>query len=110
MITAAQARELAATSDSAIEKFLEKLEPKIAAAAEAGKREFAVYEEGLWSNAETYLRVTETPIQARLCAALNRFGFGASVVQHGDAYVPRGLADDAGEGPAHINHVILIRW
>ena len=110
MITAQQARELALTSDSAIEKFLEKLEPKIVAAAEAGRRELAVYEEGLWCNSETFRPVAPTPPQTRLCEALNRFGFGASVVQHGDAYVPRGLADDIGEGPEYINHVILIRW
>lgn len=109
MITAAQARELTLTSTKAVEALLQKIEPKIIAAAENGQRQLHLYEEGLWNSVKYYRTVAATPLQKRLCEALKLLGFSAVVVAHGEAHAPRALEGDE-DAIEHVNHVILVRW
>ena len=48
--------------------------------------------------------------QARIIARLHDFGLEASWYRDNDSYVPRGLADDDGQGPAYSNYGIQIGW
>jgi hypothetical protein len=49
-------------------------------------------------------------IQARVMEDLRNAGFEVTFGRDGKSYVPRGLADDDGNGPSHINVGFHIKW
>lgn len=111
MITAHEAVQLVKTSDVEVERWLKIIDVKIREAASAGKRELALYEDGLWGAELVRVPVKPTPIQVRLCQKLTSLalGFSAKVEPHGEDYVPRGHEDRENPEP-YVNHVIVIRW
>lgn len=110
MITAGELRKVVETSQRQVDETLAKIEPKLVEAAEAGEREYACYREVPWDAKSSYCAPEPTRLQQKLVDALKSFGYSAKVEMHGDAYVPRGLADDDGNGPMHQNHVLVVRW
>jgi hypothetical protein len=110
MITASEAFSLVEASNSTIDKMLKILDPKIRAAAEKGQRQLPVFEEGWWDSVPSMSNIKPSPKQDRLIAALANHGFSARLENHGGVYIPKGLADDDGNGPEYVNACIVIRW
>jgi len=107
MITAKEAKVLYDESGAEVQIFLtNKVGPEIKKAAAAGTRSYVAHtgSEELWRN------VGPTPMIRATLAELKRLGYAASFGKYGDEYVPRGLADDNGKGPAHQNYGITITW
>jgi len=57
-----------------------------------------------------YLQSTVTPLQKAVELKLKELGYRAEFKLDGDKYVPRGLADDMGNGPTIQNYGIQISW
>ena len=112
MITAAEAKALAEASDAHLEKYLTLIEREIKPRAEKGDRVYECYVADLWECQETYKHPEPNALQQRVINALKAFPncYGVRWAASGDAYVPRGLADDFGEGPMYQNVCIHIRW
>lgn len=111
MITAAEAREIREHSSVRVQEILSQLEPDIRASAEKGLSELACYSvRELWTSVEAYNGRHATALQSRVMTELKELGYGVTFAPHGDQYVPRGLADDDGNGPSYQNWCIIIRW
>lgn len=109
MITATEAKKLYDQSGVEVQEYLkEKVEPKVTEAAKSGKRFTFIYLGSL----EPYRTVEQEllPIQKAVVEKLQELGYRARVVLDGDKYVPRGLADDNGEGPKYQNYGIQVGW
>ena len=109
MITATQAKQLYDESGAEVEQYLKfSIEPQVIEAAKAGKRTVTIHLNSL----EPYGRLDQvvTPIQRAVVSKLKELGYRATIELYGDRYVPRGLADDNGNGPEHQNFGILIGW
>jgi len=112
MITAQEARALSEASDAHLERYLALIDKEIRSHAEKGDRVYECYVEDLWVSKETYVHPSPDPLQQRVINALKMAPtfFGAEWRKSGDTYVPRGLANDDGEGPSYQNYCIHIRW
>lgn len=106
MINAIQARELVAESGVEADAVLKTLEPLITNVAKEGKRELFYFLDAL----PTYCNLPSTPLNKMVLSKLGTLGFSANISWSGDSYVPRGLADDDGNGPLHKNYGYHIRW
>ena len=109
MITAKEAKQLYDQSGAEVELFLKnEVEKRITDAAKGGKR-FVFIDLGcirLYEHVEQKL----TPLNRAVVERLVELGYRARVVLDGDKYVPRGLADDDGNGPKIQNYGIQIGW
>jgi hypothetical protein len=109
MITAKEAKELYDQSGQEVEDFLKhNVEQRVKKAAEGGKRQVFI-DMGSVKQFE-YLQHTITPLQQAVADKLKTLGYRAEIKLDGDYYVPRGLADDDGNGPAIQNYGIVISW
>lgn len=109
MITAAQAKELYDQSGKEVADFLKfKVEPAVMEAAKAGKRHIAIFldSKGPFDRLDQAIK----PVHRSVLAKLKELGYEASIAVYGDKYVPRGLADDVGNGPMYQNYGILVGW
>lgn len=107
MITAGQARALYDASGTEVDEFIEaKCSKQVKDAANTGKRIYTVHLESV----AAYTYPASTPLQKNVIAKLKSLGYTAVFGFYDEAYVPRGLADDAGEGPEHRNLGITISW
>jgi hypothetical protein len=106
MINAIQARELVAESGVEADAVLKTLDPLITNAAKEGKRELFYFLDA----ERTSSNLPSTPLNKMVLSKLGTLGFSANMSWHGVSYVPRGLADDDGNGPQHKNFGYLIRW
>lgn len=108
MISAKQAKELYDQSGAEVEKFLKhNVEQKIKDAAGSGKRHVFICQGSIVS----YSHPTMTPLEKGVMDALTELGYKVSFTKHTDhTYVPRGLADDNGNGPEHQNYGFNIGW
>lgn len=109
MITAKEAKQLYDESGAEVEQFLKNsVEKPVTDAAKGGKR-FVFICLGtvrLYEHAQDKL----TPLNKAVLERLVELGYRARVVLDGDKYVPRGLADDDGNGPTVQNYGIQIGW
>jgi hypothetical protein len=106
MINAADAKRIYDESGGEADALLTRIEPRIVEAAKAGKRSifWLVDAEEAWrSNAPT-------PLDNHVITKLTNLGYTVRFGRDGDAYVPRGLADDDGDGPKYINYGYTIGW
>ena len=112
MIKASEAQALVLNSAANVEKYIALIEPNIRKLANDGKRTYECYVDGLWSNMEEYrfIYAELTPIQLLVSNKLKEFGYMVRLSKSGDTYIPRGLADDYGEGPSHVNVCLIISW
>lgn len=109
MITAKEAKELYDKSGQEVADYLKyTVEKEVVKAAEGGKRQTIIHLKSL----EPYRHLDQviTPLQKAVVAKLKELGYHAEIKLYGDSYVPRGLADDDGEGPSHQNYGIHIGW
>jgi hypothetical protein len=109
MITAKEAKELYDKSGQEVADYLKHtVEKEVVKAAEGGKRNTIIH---LGSKGPyEYLDSMVTPLQKTVVWKLKELGYHADIKLYGDSYVPRGLADDDGNGPSHQNYGIHIGW
>jgi len=109
MITAQQAKVLYDESGAEVQAFLaHSVEKQIKDAASSGKRTVIIHLGAL--EILRHLDQEITPLQKAVVAQLKVLGYKAAIEMYGDRYVPRGLADDDGNGPQHRNYGIEIGW
>jgi hypothetical protein len=109
MITAKEAKELYDQSGQEVADYLKyTVEKEVVKAAEGGKRSTTIHLGSMGSF--DHLDQIITPLQKAVVAKLKELGYRAEIKLSGDWYVPRGLADDDGNGPKHINYGIVISW
>ena len=108
MISASEAKVLYDDSGVEVDKYLQyKIEPEVKAAATQGARK--VFHHLGSRNVFTHPR--PDPLQLCIIAKLQELGYAARWLDsEGESYVPRGLADDDGNGPHYQNYGILISW
>lgn len=106
MINAKEAKRLYDQSGAEADKVLETIEPKVIAAAQAGKQSIYFYID----SSEVGDRVILTPTYTQVVEKLHQLGYQAGACRYGDAYIPAGLADDDGNGPKHQNYGLYISW
>ena len=106
MITAEEARKLAAESDEFLNSILAKVDALVRTAAENNKRIVPLYIDGLWSANER--RPAITPLQQRIMDVLSNapFNFSATFCPDGESYVPRGSKSNV----EFTNFVIMLRF
>jgi hypothetical protein len=109
MITAKEAKELYDQSGHEVADYLKyTVEKEVVKAAEGGKRNTVIH---LGSKGPyEYLVQVITPLQQAVVEKLKELGYRAEIKLYGESYVPRGLADDDGNGPSHENYGIHISW
>lgn len=109
MIDAKQAKQLYDESGAEVDQFLKtEVEKKVIDAAKGGKRYTFIFLDTV--GPYEYVENKLTPLNRAVVDKLVELGYRARVVNDGDKYVPRGLADDDGNGPAHQNYGIQIGW
>ena len=108
MISAADARVLYDDSGAEVASYLTAtIEPAIKKAATSGLRKCFID----FGCKETYCSIPNpSPTQARAISELKGLGYIITTGIDGAPYVPRGLADDSGEGPKYHNYGIFIGW
>ena len=109
MITAAQAKNLYDESGVEVDNYLNKtIAPEIEKAAKAGKR--SVFNHVGSEPPYGYSKTLREQMHTSAMMKLTGLGYKVRWGTDGDPYVPRGLADDYGEGPAYTNVGIHISW
>ena len=107
MINAREARTITEASGVEVEKYLSTVvEPAIKKAAALGARSAFVYVMSI----PTYQRSEPDYKVSGVIKTLLELGYRATWARYGEAYVPRGLADDDGNGVEHVNQGISIQW
>ena len=109
MISAKEAKELYDKSGHEVEDYLKyNLEKRIIDAANSGKR-YIFIQINCIENWKQLHHVT-TPLHNAVCTRLKELGYIATITKYGDSYVPKGLADDDGNGPLYTNYGFKISW
>lgn len=107
MLTAQEAKELYDKSGQEVEDWIKyNVEKEVIKAAESGKKCTQI----LLCSIESYMNYTATALQQGVLDKLHSLGYRVSIAKSGSPYVPRGLSDDAGNGPMHTNVVMNIGW
>ena len=108
MITAAQAKNLYDESGVEVDSYLNRtIAPEIEKAAKAGKRGVFIQ---VGSEPPYGSKALQAPLHTSTMMKLTELGYKVNWGADGAPYVPRGLADDYGEGPAYTNVGIHISW
>ena len=113
LITAAGAAALSEESEAHISLPLMEIDKTIRelASGPEGVREFICYVPGTWHSQPVLdLCPRPTSLQNRIMHVLYDVGFQVRFDTDKTSYVPRGLADDDGNGPEYINWCIHIKW
>lgn len=109
MITAKEAKELYDKSGQEVAEYLKHtVEKEVVKAAEGGKRTTTIHLGCL--EPFRYLEQEITPLHKAVEWKLKELGYRTQIAVYGERYVPRGLADDDGNGPKHQNYGIHIVW
>ena len=108
MITAAEAKTLYDQSGVEVDKYLHyKIEPEVKAAATSGNRTVFHF----IGSRDVFTHPRPDPLQTRIIEKLRALGYTVQWLDsEGESYVPRGLADDDGNGPSYTNYGIRITW
>lgn len=112
MITAAEARELTANSDTAINTLMKEVEKIIRTAADQGKNSAFIDDDQakLWSAVPVHLNPSPNTFQLAVITRLGQLGFSVRFMADGDPYIPRALLNDDGTGPMHCNVGLYVSW
>jgi len=109
MINAKEAKALYDKSGQEVADYLKNtVEPAVIKAATAGKRKVFILVGS--TQFEFEMRVKITSVHQGVALILKDQGYVVSIEQDGASYVPRGLADDDGDGPAYTNYGFHIGW
>lgn len=109
MISAKEAKILYDKSGQLVENYLKHyVEQEIINSANSGRRTVTIFLDTI----ENYkpLSLVITPLNYAVCERLKELGYNADITKFGDSYVPKGLADDNGDGPVYTNYGIVITW
>lgn len=115
-VSAKQARSLVEESDQYVDKFIRSIDSLILTAAKDGKNSIRVDElhgvefyccKPTASFATTH---KSSPLLISIVKHYKKQGFSASVEAFGGAYVPKGLANDMGEGEPYQSTSLCITW
>lgn len=115
-VSAKQARSLVEESEQYVDKFIRSIDSLILAASKDGKNSIRVDElhgvEFYCCKPTTSFATTHksSPLLASIVKHYKKQGFVASVEVVGDAYVPRGLANELGEGEPYQTTSLNITW
>ena len=108
-ISAKDARERANQSEIAAQKWLKNIEPQIIKAADANEFRFTFHMDAV--DVTFAARLPDLPPQIKhAIVILEHLGYGVNYCTYGERYVPRGLQDEAGEGPLYQNIGLVISW
>jgi len=111
IITAKQAAALSEEINAIDSNTMVNVGSEIREAAKAGRRAVVCCVDKTWSTEPTMqFNITPNVIQAKIMNKLTDLGYTVKLARHGAEYVPRGLQDDDGRGPKHINWHIHIYW
>lgn len=109
MITAKDAKKLYDESGHEVDQFLKQsVEPNVINAAKGGRRHVFIHLGSV--GPFEYVDQVATPLHRAVVDKLLTLGYRAKIETDGDKYVPRGRADDDGNGPMHLNYGIRISW
>lgn len=106
MISAKEAKAIYDESGAEATALLNQFEEPIRNAAREGKRNVFCH---LGCN-ETYVRLEATPLQKQVMDKLSALGYRVQMCKDGGEFIPRGLADDDGNGPKHYIYGFAIHW
>lgn len=107
MISAKEALELYNISLHTLQKYLyENFHSQIRQASMAGKRE---YKHNIGST-DSHFVPSVSNLEVKVIEELRKYGYIVDLRFYGDSYVPRGLADDDGNGPIYKNYGIMVKW
>ena len=108
MISASEAKALYDDSGAEVDEYLRyKIEPEVKAAATQGARKVFHY----LGSRNVFTHPQPDPLHLHIIEKLRELGYAALWMDsEGESYVPRGLADDNGNGPQYQNYGILISW
>lgn len=106
MISAKEALELYNNSLYTLQRYLEdNFHSGIRQAAMDGKKQ---YFHCIDCCSSTLPKMSD--LEYKVVGELQKLGYKVNYTFYGDKYVPRGLADDDGNGPEHQNYGILVSW
>jgi hypothetical protein len=109
MINAKEAKALYDKSGQEVADYLKiNVEPVVIRAATDGKRKVFILLGSTRFSSE--MRAEITSVHRGIALILKDQGYVVSIEQDGDSYVPRGLADDDGDGPSYTNYGFHISW
>ena len=109
MINAKEAKALYDKSGHEVANYLKNnVEPMVIEAATFGKRYVFIHLGA--TQFEFEMRVKITFVDQGVAEALKELGYVVSIEQDGASYVPRGMADDEGDGPEYTNYGFHISW
>ena len=107
MLSAKEAIEIVNNSDAEVLKSLKMFDEQVRYYSAKGERKY-FYDMG---STEACLALpTLKPLAVSVMSRLKVLGYSVEYCFYGDSYVPRGLADDDGNGPSYKNYGILVRW
>lgn len=107
MITADETKTLYDQSGAEVDKYLHhKIEPEIKAATSGNRTVFHFI-----GSRDVFTHPRPDPLQTRIIEKPRAPGYAVQWLEsEGESYVPRGLADDDGDGPSYTNYGIRITW
>lgn len=106
MISAKEALQLHNDSLVALERYLlDNFHSQIRQAAMQGNRSYTFN-----IGSAEYSAPRLEPLQQKVFDELKKHGYAVSYGFYGEGYVPRGLADDDGNGPMYRNYGITVTW
>ena len=107
MLSAKEALEIVNNSDAEVLKSLKMFDEQIRYYSAKGERKY-FYDMG---SIEIYhpLPVLK-PLSVSVMSRLKVLGYSVEYCFYGESYVPRGLADDDGNGPSYKNYGIVVTW
>ena len=109
MINAKEAKVLFDKSGQEVANYIKnKVEPVVIKAATDGKR-YVFIQLGA-TQFEFEMRAKITSVDQGVVETLKELGYVVSIEQDGASYVPRGMADDEGDGPEYTNYGFHIGW
>jgi hypothetical protein len=108
MIDAFVARALSRETGAEAAAMLTQIEPRVKEAAAAGKSNVFFFLDA--AEANTPLRTLVTPLHNQVMDKLYALGYRVQFVWSAGSYVPCGLSDDEGNGPAYSNYGLAIHW
>ena len=109
MINAKEAKALYDKSGHEVANYIKnKVEPVVIKAATDGKRKVFIQLGATQFSSE--MRADITSVHRGVALILKDQGYVVSMEQDGASYVPRGLADDDGDGPEYTNYGFHIGW
>lgn len=115
-VSAKQARVLVEESEQYLDKFIKSIDNLILTASKGGKNSIRVDElhgvEFYCCKPTTSFATTHksSPLLILIVQHYKKQGFSASVEAFGSAYVPKGLANDMGEGEPYQSTSLCITW